>query len=191
MLVLNRFLVSSFVEAFWLWKTKNKINAIGIWLYPGVKLLFHKISLNSQGILTCEQRLTLSLTILSDWSLTNMSQQDLNEIRSISFSSNGSKNETKLYADDTKLLAKVVNSKTEMHAVLDKITAWCNKWQMYLNSSKCKIMHIGKKNPQLTYTIANPDGSIPMLESTTCEKDLVITITSNPNWSTHVKNVVS
>ncbi len=30
-----------------------------------------------------------------------------------------------------------------------------------------------------------------MLESTTCEKDLVITITSNLKWSSHVNNVVS
>jgi hypothetical protein len=78
-----------------------------------------------------------------------------------------------------------------MQADLDKITACCNKWQMYLNSSKCKIMHIGKKNPQLTYTIANPNGSISMLESTTCEKDLGITITSNLKWSNHVYSVAS
>jgi ribonuclease P/MRP protein subunit RPP40 len=32
-------------------------------------------------------------------------------------------NVAKLYADDTKLLSKVVNSKTDMQADLDKITA--------------------------------------------------------------------
>jgi ribonuclease P/MRP protein subunit RPP40 len=74
--------------------------------------------------------------------------------------------------------------KLKLQADLDKIMAWCNKWQMYLNSSKCKIMHIGKKNPQLTYTKANPNGSISMLESTTCE-------TSDLKLSTHVNNVVS
>jgi hypothetical protein len=34
-----------------------------------------------------------------------------------------------------------------------RIKDWCDKWSMCLNSSKFKIMHLGKKNPSKKYYI--------------------------------------
>ncbi len=34
---------------------------------------------------------------------------------------------------------------------INKIDLWSETWQLGLNFEKCKIMHIGAKNPQYKY----------------------------------------
>jgi ribonucleases P/MRP protein subunit RPP40 len=61
----------------------------------------------------------------------------------------GKKNRLWKFADDTKLLGRVRNQKevNELKQDLDKLICWTDKWQMKFNSEKCKVMHIGNKNP--------------------------------------------
>ncbi|CAM4541138.1 unnamed protein product [Lepidochelys olivacea] len=57
------------------------------------------------------------------------------------------------FADDAKLL-KIVKSKAdceELQRDLAKMGDWATKWQMKFNADKCKVMHIGKHNPNSTY----------------------------------------
>ena len=34
---------------------------------------------------------------------------------------------------------------------IDRIVEWCDRWLMRLDIDKCKLMHIGHKNPKITY----------------------------------------
>jgi len=38
-------------------------------------------------------------------------------------------------------------------AGLDKLVEWADKWLMQFNVSKCKVMHVGEKNPKFLYTL--------------------------------------
>ena len=82
----------------------------------------------------------------------------------------------KKFADDTKLYAGI---KTEEHAhilqsALHSILKWGHDWQMLFNLNKCKVLHVGRNNPNVQYVM---DG-IP-LENVTEEKDLGITVTES------------
>ena len=50
---------------------------------------------------------------------------------------------------------------------IGKIKEWCDKWSMCLNSSKCKVMHLGKNNPVRKYYVENGDEKITSRESNT------------------------
>jgi hypothetical protein len=55
----------------------------------------------------------------------------------------------KKFADDTKG-AKVIKDdkdRDELQQALDILCEWADKWGMSFNVAKCKIMHVGKKNP--------------------------------------------
>ena len=63
---------------------------------------------------------------------------------------------------------------------IDSAFTWSDTWQMKLNPSKCKVMHLGKHNPNLNYSVPSPDGNTRLpLESTTHEKDLGVTVSNN------------
>ena len=49
-----------------------------------------------------------------------------------------------------------------------------DRWQMPFNTSKCRVMHLGRANSRYEYTMG-----IHTLEVTTEEKDLGVTISSN------------
>ena len=68
-----------------------------------------------------------------------------------------------LFADDAKIQRKV-EKKEDCEALkqdLNKIYAWCDKWQMEFNTKKCSVMHFGKSkikaNLALLYGL--PSGS--------------------------------
>ena len=56
----------------------------------------------------------------------------------------------KVFADDTKIYDDVRNSK-EIQRDLYRMQEWTEKWNLYFNVSKCKVMHIGKSNPKTNY----------------------------------------
>ena len=61
----------------------------------------------------------------------------------------------KIFADDTKL-AKLIESlkdREEMQKLIDKLAAWADKWEMRFNVKKCKVVHVGAKNPCYEYTL--------------------------------------
>ena len=43
---------------------------------------------------------------------------------------------------------------------------------MFFNVNKCKILHIGKENPNFDYQMEDKDGTIKNLMVVNCEKDL-------------------
>lgn len=91
------------------------------------------------------------------------------------------------FADDTKL-ANRADSKEgciELQNNINSITKWVDDWQMELNKSKCKIMHIGKLNLHYEYTLSDI-----ILEESCQENDLGIIITDNNKWDTQCSGAV-
>ena len=82
------------------------------------------------------------------------------------------------FADDTKIIRIVQNDhdRESLQEDINNIFAWSEEWQMLFNSTKCKVIHFGKKNPKFSYTIGGyaPAGTI--LESVENEKDLGVII---------------
>jgi ribonuclease P/MRP protein subunit RPP40 len=80
------------------------------------------------------------------------------------------------FADDTKL-GQVIRSQADrdlLQQCLDKMTAWAKEWGMAFNISKCKVMHLGPRNPCHTYTMSGT-----ALSTTTEERDIGVTVSSN------------
>ena len=84
------------------------------------------------------------------------------------------------FADDTKLginVAKEGNIQN-LQEDLRRIGEWSDRWQMPFNVDKCKVMHIGHRNPQTEYSLQGR-----LLESTVTEKDLGVVISSDLKFS--------
>ena len=73
------------------------------------------------------------------------------------------------FADDTKLYREVssCDDATMLQADLNNVFDWSQLWQMPFNVSKCKIMHIGSKNPCIPMSLNGTE-----LTTVSVEKDL-------------------
>ena len=80
------------------------------------------------------------------------------------------------FADDTKLGVNANCSEAVEHLKEDlrKLGEWSLKWQMPFNVDKCKVMHIGHKNKNVSYSLLGTE-----IESSQQEKDLGVIITSD------------
>jgi len=60
-------------------------------------------------------------------------------------------------AYDTKSFRQVTDTVNTvgMQEDSDSLVEWADKWQMQLNVSKCKVMHVGKKNLRHSYYMSN------------------------------------
>ena len=80
------------------------------------------------------------------------------------------------FADDTKIFTRITDD-NDWHSLQDdlsKLTTWSEKWQMLINTSKCKVMHIGKSQKNYPYYMNNQQ-----LEEVTQEKDLDMLISND------------
>ena len=105
-----------------------------------------------------------------------------------------------LFADDSKVFSRIISEKNILKAEeageyfrgnevlqndLNNIREWARRWKMEFNVDKCKIMHIGRSNPQHTYSM---DGA--ELTKTVKEKDLGVLMESNLEFDQHIKGIV-
>ena len=74
-----------------------------------------------------------------------------------------------LFADDPKAAGKVKNvaDGERFQSDIDCMVEWADRNEMQFNVEKCKIMHLGRQNPRITYTMKG----VPIAEIET-EKDL-------------------
>jgi len=80
------------------------------------------------------------------------------------------------FADDTKI-SNEASSEANcalLQNCLDQLLQWADTWCMSFNTSKCKVLHVGRNNICHRY---NMDGSI--LEETVRERDIGVIITNN------------
>jgi ribonuclease P/MRP protein subunit RPP40 len=66
-----------------------------------------------------------------------------------------------------------------LQEALDCLCDWADKWGMAFNISKCKIMHVGRNNPEYEYTLRGT-----ALSKTDEERDIGVTISKNMKPST-------
>jgi ribonuclease P/MRP protein subunit RPP40 len=80
------------------------------------------------------------------------------------------------FADDTKLGRTVEKDedRARLQEALDKLCSWASKWGMVFNVAKCKVMHMGSRNPGFSYTMNNQT-----LDSTAEERDIGVMISEN------------
>ena len=74
-----------------------------------------------------------------------------------------------------------------IQADLDHLSLWQDTWLLKFNTldNKCKVMHVGAKNPKNKYFL---DGvELPEIES---EKDLGVFVSQNWNWTHHIDSIV-
>ena len=100
------------------------------------------------------------------------------------------KTSTKIFADDTKCYTGVIgeNDHHNLQSSIDEMFDWTEKWLLKFNESKCKILHIGKNNPNYTYEIGKLNDKTT-LEKCDLEKDLGVFIDSHLNFNKHVKEI--
>jgi len=85
------------------------------------------------------------------------------------------------FADDTKILDTVSTSEDKdiLQQDLQHVVDWAKRWQMQFNTSKCKVMHLGRNNNRFQYFM---DGHV--LDSVDKENDLGIQFTADLNSQT-------
>ena len=63
---------------------------------------------------------------------------------------------------------------------------------MRLNLDKCKVMHLGKKNPKINYTMKNYiNDSLTIIKKTESERDLGIQVSSNLKYNDQISIATS
>jgi hypothetical protein len=76
-----------------------------------------------------------------------------------------------LFVDNIALIADSLES---LQAMLDTVTAWCNKWRLCINVDKTKVVHF--RTPSTPKTLFNFTCSGTPLEITDCYKYLGLTM---------------
>ena len=90
----------------------------------------------------------------------------------------------KKFADDTKAAQGIRSDadRLKLQTALDQLCAWADKWDMEFNLDKCKVIHIGRNNPQHSYTMKGQ-----ALSKADSEKDIGVWITDNLKPSTQCR----
>jgi hypothetical protein len=80
------------------------------------------------------------------------------------------------FADDPKGLQEITSDedRAKMQRALDILSEWADIWGMEFNVEKCKVMHVGKHNPQFEYYMRGTK-----LKTTEEEKDVGVYVTKN------------
>lgn len=97
----------------------------------------------------------------------------------------------KIFADDTKIYNTVKNEEDValLQQNIDNAVSWSKTWQLPFNDSKCKVLHIGKKNTEANYTIGEGEAKIN-LERVQEEKDLGVTFDDKLDFKTHINQSI-
>ena len=73
---------------------------------------------------------------------------------------------------------------------LCKLEDWSRNWQLYFNTGKCKVLHIGKNNPELDYKMKLGDTHVDIIKCEN-EKDLGVTFDKCLSFDVHITNAIS
>ena len=93
-----------------------------------------------------------------------------------------------LFADDLKLCRTVKTSANAatLQSALVRLQQWYTNWQLTINTKKCFVLHLGKTNSQIQYTL---DGClIDIAQNVT---DLGVEIDCNLKYDTLINNIIS
>ena len=98
-------------------------------------------------------------------------------------------NSVTMFADDTKLHAALTDPNTSitLQDDLNKLEEWAQQMQMKFHPKKCKVMHLGNKNPDYDYKMTTDEGTLHTLEEAIIEKDLGVHISWSLGFTYHWK----
>ena len=88
-----------------------------------------------------------------------------------------------LFADDTKWgrCVDTAEDAEKFQEGINRLEAWSRLWQMQFNTSKCKVMHLGRRgNPGCVYMMGDT-----VLESSSAEKDIGVMVHDSLKPSLH------
>ena len=81
----------------------------------------------------------------------------------------------KVFADDTKIFGTPSSTGTSsIQRDIEEVAKWSEKWQLPFNESKCKVLHLGPRNPGHSYTMNGLQ-----LNTVEVEKDLGVQLDSD------------
>ena len=95
------------------------------------------------------------------------------------------KNQTYLFADDTKIYTRVKSNtdQTNLQKDLDSLHSWSDKWLLKFHLHKCKAVSINKTDPIMeTYHLYDNDGQRVVLDISKGEKDIGVIIDGKLNF---------
>ena len=98
----------------------------------------------------------------------------------------------KIFADDTKMYNNSENAQV-LQRDLDALQEWSNKWQLFFNTTKCKVIHVGKKNAQFKYKMDAGTGVDDISELQVCdnEKDLGVIFDNKLSFDLHIQTAIN
>ena len=97
----------------------------------------------------------------------------------------GLENILNIFADDVKMIAIPQNYDSILHD-LERLNYWEKLWCLKFNAEKCKVMHIGSKNPQNVYIFGGV--SMPVVRE---ETDLGVVFNSDFNFKNQIDSAIS
>ena len=88
------------------------------------------------------------------------------------------------FADDTKGFQEIQgpDDRAKLQQALDNLVEWASTWGMKFNVPKCKIMHVGRNNPEYEHNMDNV--KMTVVEE---ERDIGVTVQKNMKPSKHCK----
>ena len=95
----------------------------------------------------------------------------------------------RIFADDTKVYNSSKNSDKLQQDVYD-LQKWSQKWCLFFNSSKCKVLHGVRNNPENDYYV-DVDGLDVKIQECEVEKDLGVSFDGNLKFNQHIESVVN
>ena len=93
-----------------------------------------------------------------------------------------------MFADDAKIFVRI-NSDDDIQAMkrdLHKLENWSDKWLLEFNPDKCTTMHIGHRNPEISYQLNGRE-----IKSTEGERDLGVLIAKDLKPAQHIGKIVA
>lgn len=96
----------------------------------------------------------------------------------------------KIFADDTKIYERAKNS-ASLQDNLDRLQTWSEKWKLFFNISKCKVLHVGKQNPKHDYKMLKDDGTYDTVNKCKNEKDIGVVFDELLSFDTHIQETIN
>ena len=75
---------------------------------------------------------------------------------------------------------------TALQHDLQQLEKWSENWRLRFNSSKCKVMHLGRQKPHRNYTMG-----ATTLATITSEKDLGVYVDTTLTFEKHIETVLN
>ena len=100
---------------------------------------------------------------------------------------------SKLFADDTKLYRTVdsYGDSNMLQMDLYELDNWSESWQMKFNIQKCKVLHLGKKNPRNFYLMFdNENECLSTIKDIREQTDLGVQMDESLRFEKQISNVV-